>query len=693
MSKRILLILLLISYSLLSFTQKYIHLEIYNVDSLLLILPDQLTEERVNTLNRLSGSLFFEESDLSEHYAEEAMNLADELNYEEGIANAFRNYGYIFQFQGNYPQALDNYLKALSCYEKLDKKHTAAWVCYDIAKTHYLARSYEKTIEYGYIALEKFRKRLEGGATVGNVRDSLTVYVGFAETYTLMGLNDKALEIGIKALETMKKYNFGIIEIMIQTWLTGNYFVKIGETDSAKAYYHKALSFPDLNPNIEAMKYRVATWLGYLHHSEGDLDTAVFYIQKSFDFYQKKGFLYWAMYTSNELGYFYFKNNEINIAEKYYQQSEKLFNEMLTKNSWCRHDSLKYVVTYGLELFYPIPPMYMKELMWHFGKSMYYSLYQINETMKRTDEALKYHIAYSNANDTLNKLKRNRETIELQTKYESERKDQQIENLSKENEIKNLRIFQSRIILFSLVGLVILIIILTFVLARQYKLREQQKNLLLQQKLFRSQMNPHFLFNSLSSIHDLIIYEKTDKAGKFLIKFSKLVRNILDSSVDEYVLLEDEISTIENYLELQKVRFSDKFDYSIEIDEAIDPEIMKIPPMLAQPFIENSIEHGFKHQKGKGNLHIRFVLNDEQIKLEIEDDGIGRGKAQNILLKQNKDHKSMATTITLARIKLLNKKNKKKITLDIQDLKDDNDEPIGTKVTFEIPTVYACYAS
>ena len=144
MSKRTLLILLLISCSLLSFTQKYINRETYNVDSLLLFLPDQLAEERVNTLNNLSVSLFFEEFDLSEHYAEEAMSLAKELNYEEGIAAGFRSYGHLYQYQGNYPQALNSYFEALSRYEKLDKKHTVAWVCYDIATTHYFARNYEK---------------------------------------------------------------------------------------------------------------------------------------------------------------------------------------------------------------------------------------------------------------------------------------------------------------------------------------------------------------------------------------------------------------------------------------------------------------------------------------------------------------------------------------------------------------------
>ncbi|MCD4725968.1 MAG: histidine kinase [Bacteroidales bacterium] len=687
MSKRTILILLLISYPLLSFTQKYINLDTYNVDSLLLILPDQLAEERVNTLNNLSVSLFFKEFDLSEHLADEAMSLAKELNYEKGIADGFRNYGHLYRHQGNYPQALNNYFEALSHYEKLDKKHTVAWVCYDIATTHYFARNYEKTIEYANMALEKFRKRLEGGTTVGSVRDTISVQRGLIETYYLMGF-DESLEMDLKVLEAMKKYNFGITEIVCMTWNIAVGYYLTGETDSAKVYFHNALAYPGEDPSVQAQKYRALIWLADLHYSKGEFDTTISYLQTTFEWYNENGFLFWAMYVSNNLGSFYYENNELNIAEKYYLQSERIFKEMINRNSWYRHDSLKYIASYGTELYVPLPLKYMKEMMWINGESIYRKLYQINGKKKRIYKELEYHVAYSKARDTLNKLIRKRETIELHAKYESDRKDQQIDNLSKENEFKDLRIFQSRIILFSLAGLVLLIVILAIVLARQNKLREQQKNLLLQQKLFRLQMNPHFLFNSLSSIHDLIIYEKSAEAGKYLLKFSKLVRNIMDSSVEEYVLIEDEISTIENYLELQKVRFPDKFDYSIEIDKAIDPEIMKIPPMLVQPFIENSIEHGFKHKKAKGNLHISFVLNDEQIRLEVEDDGIGRDKAQEILLKQNKDHKSMATTITLERIQVLNKKYKKKITLEIQDLKNDNDEPIGTKVTFEIPTVF-----
>jgi LytS/YehU family sensor histidine kinase len=198
-------------------------------------------------------------------------------------------------------------------------------------------------------------------------------------------------------------------------------------------------------------------------------------------------------------------------------------------------------------------------------------------------------------------------------------------------------------------------------------------------------MNPHFLFNSLSSIQNFIIRKKPVEASDYLSRFSKLVRQILNNSVEEYVVLEDEIGSIENYLELQKIRYSNMFDYSIVVDNEIDPETILIPPMLAQPFIENSIEHGFKYKDGKGIMKIRFELNGSLIHFEVEDDGVGREKAKQISKGQNKDHRSMSTKITRDRLKVLKKRFGKKITLAITDLKDEKGNPVGTKVCFDIP--------
>jgi tetratricopeptide (TPR) repeat protein len=139
------------------YPQKYLTLPYYNVDSLLQLLPSQKGEERINSLNCLAVMLFYENTERSIAYTKEAMNLAKELDYDKGIADAFRNRGYIFQHQGNFPKALDNFLEALSIFERLNDNYTLGWMYYDIARTHYLANNYPKAIEYGYKALDIFR--------------------------------------------------------------------------------------------------------------------------------------------------------------------------------------------------------------------------------------------------------------------------------------------------------------------------------------------------------------------------------------------------------------------------------------------------------------------------------------------------------------------------------------------------------
>ena len=318
---------------------------------------------------------------------------------------------------------------------------------------------------------------------------------------------------------------------------------------------------------------------------------------------------------------------------------------------------------------------------------MYYMLYHLKNAKGNSDEALKYYIAYSNAEDTVNKIRHSEELLQFQTNFETERYEEEINNLEQENAIKELRLEQSTYLMTGLAGLVIIILLIALFIIRLNKLRDQQQTLVLQQKLFRSQMNPHFIFNSLTSIQNYIMDEEAHQASKYLSRFAKLIRHILDSSVEEYVTLEEEISTIENYLELQQIRFKNKFEYSIEIDEKITPENINIPPMLAQPFIENSIEHGIKYRKTKGYIHIRFLLKNNYLVFEVEDDGVGRKKAQEILYKQNNEHKSLATAITYERIRVLNKKLRKKIILGIKDLVSTENEPAGTKVILQIPII------
>ncbi|HNS16854.1 MAG TPA: tetratricopeptide repeat protein [Bacteroidales bacterium] len=667
------------------FPQRYLTLPYYNVDSLRQMLPYQRGEEQVNTLNRLAVMLFYNDTAGSRAYEEEAIDLAQELDYERGIADAYRNRGYIYQHQGNFPKALDNFLESFSIYEMLDDKHTIGWIYYDLARAHYLAANCQKTIEYGYKALAVFRERIGGNLTVGNARDTIMTYCGLALAYRLTGNSGKAVSMFRMVLDLMRQNPFDHAVDAIITWSIGYDYWSIDEMDSARTYMYRTLAFPDENLNVQGIKARTELTLGQMYRYEGRWDSALFYYQKAFSWYKDHGMLYWACEMAMEIGWVHFKKNEIARSEIYLKQAEGFFNEIMLKNSSYAHDSVKHIVTFGLELFYPMSPSQWKMLIWGDGSTMYYMLYRLYEAKKRSDEALKYYIAHTDALDTLNRLEQSMAMIELQTRYETEQKEKQITSLERENEFKTYRLNQTRIMLFSLAGLVILTVGLAVVILYMFRLRERQNRLILQQKLLRSQMNPHFIFNSLVSIQNFIFNQKPAIAGKYLSRFSKLVRSILDSSFREFVPLEEEIDTVENYLELQKVRYGDLFDYTINIDPGIDTESMMIPPMLAQPMIENAIEHGIKHKEGKGRIDIRCRRCNDLAIFEVEDDGVGRKRAQEILMQQDKDHKSLATAITRERIAAMNRRAKQKITLEIVDLADDEGNARGTLVRFGIP--------
>ncbi len=681
----LLLMILTISIAGSCLAQKFILFPTYNVDSLLLILPAQQAEERVNTINNLAVSLSYVNSDSAKQYVDEAMKLAAQLNYKTGMANAFLYSGHTYRYQGKYVKALSEYLKAIKLYKKLGMKRQVASLYQQISIIHYLVSNFEMSLEYGFIAFDKYKEHKPDGTPVGNVADIMSIKSGAALIYFLQGECKESLEITLDYLKIGKKSNFNKTDLYLHLIVAGERFRCTGDIDSAKKYFRKAISTPSENTSMEALKYRAITSLGYIYLHEDNFDKMILHYQQANDFYNKRGFLYMALNTSAFMGYTYYQYKQAAIAEIYFKQAEKLFDEIVRRDSWHRHDSLKNITSWGLEIYFPLPPQKTKELAWKTAQWMYYWLYKINKESGKFETALNYHILYTNSQDTLNKISKLEELVKLQLQYETQNYEEEIGILSQETAFQELKLRQSKYFLFGMASLVIFVLILAIVLVRQNRLREQQKNLLLQQRLFRSQMNPHFLFNSLSSIHNFMLSEKPVTAASYLSRFSKLVRAILNSSVEEYISLTEEIGTIENYLELQKVRFPEMFDYTIEVDEVINPEITNIPSMLTQPFIENSIEHGIKHKNSKGNISVRFKMIDEIIIIEIEDNGIGREKAKELLPKPQTGYKSLSTSITQERIQVLNRSLKKKIKLNILDLKDSSGEPSGTKIILQIP--------
>jgi hypothetical protein len=209
----------------------------------------------------------------------------------------------------------------------------------------------------------------------------------------------------------------------------------------------------------------------------------------------------------------------------------------------------------------------------------------------------------------------------------------------------------------------------------------------------RAQMNPHFLFNSLNTIQNYIYNNDKDKAIFFLGRFSSLMREVLNMSNREYISLEEELKHLEDYLQLEQMRFSGALEYHIQVDPELDANYLNLPPMLLQPYVENAIKHGLWHKKeGKKLLQIRFYpISEIMLGVEILDNGIGRKKAQEIQKNQPKTHQPYASQATKNRIDLLNQLNQQdkkyegKFVLDIEDLYDAQGQALGTKVLLFVP--------
>jgi tetratricopeptide (TPR) repeat protein len=431
----------------------------------------------------------------------------------------------------------------------------------------------------------------------------------------------------------------------------GDIYLSLKHPDSALTYYRMAQAIYETMANRPGMA-AIFMSMGNFYKTQGQNAEALENYKQSRDIYEAL-------------------QMPANVAEILMKEGEIFMNERKARAAMEKYKS-------GLEI---AAALNLSKL----EMECHQKLSDIYESFGEIEKAFRHHKKYTEIKDELFTLEINRHIEELETQYESEKNRQEIVLLQSEKQVSESRVARGRIIMFSLVGFIVLLLLWISLYLRHSRLKNGHEMLQLQQKLFRSQMNPHFIYNSLGSIQQLIIYEQPEKAVRFLSRFSKLMRSVLDSSIEDFVLLSEEISTIENYLELQNVRFPEKFDYFIEVDESIDPENIHIPSMLTQPFIENAIEHGLIPKKAEGHILIVFKRTNGTLILEIEDNGIGRQKAHELLMKRDKHHKSVATNITRERIDVLNRKLKKKITLDIIDLKDEQGKAKGTKVIFEIP--------
>ncbi|OUS21616.1 hypothetical protein A9Q93_00425 [Nonlabens dokdonensis] len=235
---------------------------------------------------------------------------------------------------------------------------------------------------------------------------------------------------------------------------------------------------------------------------------------------------------------------------------------------------------------------------------------------------------------------------------------------------------------------------------RKLRFRESEKNKQLKQlaldnelitlrlENLRSQMNPHFIFNALNSIQEYIINNERNLASSYLVKFSRLIRMYLEHSRENEISLSEEIQAMKLYLELEKVRFEEKLEYVLDIDASLNQDVIKIPPLFIQPYVENSLKHGLLHKKKNRHLLVKFEHSpvDNNLIISIKDNGIGRKQAQQIKSQRVDHYKSFATYANNERVQLLNNKRETKITVVVNDLMKDH-IATGTLVVITIPQI------
>jgi tetratricopeptide (TPR) repeat protein len=317
---------------------------------------------------------------------------------------------------------------------------------------------------------------------------------------------------------------------------------------------------------------------------------------------------------------------------------------------------------------------------------VYKDMSDLYQAMGEYKKAYYSYVSYKQYSDSLKVQSYNTGLAEARARYQTEAKDKEVEVLA-------LKLDRQRYLTFGFAALIILALLIGILLYRQSRLNNRRKISEMNRKIaeitqanLRQQMNPHFIFNTLNSIQYYMYQHDKIATNNYLTKFSSLMRKILENSRHTAVPIRDELDALQLYLELETLRFKDKFTYTIHIDEEIDTLLYKIPTMLIQPYVENAICHGLINREGNGRLTIEMELKGNFIVCTIEDNGIGREAAMEIKKAKNTNHNSLGTMITESRLTLANELYGHGMKVIYTDLTEKG-RPAGTRVDLQIPVM------
>ena len=306
---------------------------------------------------------------------------------------------------------------------------------------------------------------------------------------------------------------------------------------------------------------------------------------------------------------------------------------------------------------------------------------------KDTANAYKSYVLFKEFSDSLLTSESSKGLTDAKIRYDAETENKELQLLS-------LRLSNQRLLLYGYTGLFILCLAIGILIYSRARINAKRHISDMNRQIaeitqanLRQQMNPHFIFNTLNSIQYYMYQHDKLATNNYLTKFSSLMRKVLENSQHTSIPLQDELEALNLYLELEMIRFKDKFDFEIKVDEEIDTLLFKVPTMLIQPYVENSISHGLMPCEGKGLVKIALKLENEYISCTIEDNGIGREASQERKRSSEGNHNSLGTQIVASRLDLVNALYGTSLKTIYTDLKNANGEPEGTRVEIQIPII------
>ena len=609
--------------------------------------------QKSQLLNQISDLYKTQNPTLMIDFANQALELSQKIKNKQEEANAYLNLGNSQIISGNYPKALEYFTNAKNLFEELESnpennqkiKEGLARAYGSIGIVFSEQSNYSKELEFHLKALQLYEKSND------EIRLA-RVYNNVGVVYKAQKNEFKALEYFLKAKELQEK--IGDKTIGITTTNIANIYLDQKNYPKAIEFYEKAEKYFKKHPNPRG-EGELYNNLGLYYSENSESAKAVESWENAKDKFNSIEDKFGISDTYYNLGEFYFNQNKLNEALENTQKAKELATEIKTLEMLVLSENL---------------------------------LGKIYEKKGELNKSLEHFRAFSVAKDSLTNFENIRKSVQSEMNFEFEKREVIHKKEQEQNEI--LLKEQSKRHTLQLVfgGLFLILAVgLGFLFYNRNQLKKTltlQKNLAeYEQKALHLQMNPHFVFNCLGSISSFIVQNGNDSAIKYLAKFSKLMRLTLEYSKESLIPVDKEIEGLQNYLELEQLRFNKAFDFTITKDKNIEDD-MALPPLLIQPFVENAIIHGLIPKKEFGLVSIDFSLTDKNLVCTITDNGIGFNKSKEMKENSVQVHKSMALDIIKKRLEMMGDSNSKATTFTIEEI-IENTEVKGTKVVLLLP--------